>query len=111
MKDKPDCDFSSDQDFNFEGGLVPKLTDLFADRRKECGDAYGKEQSVTVTNRSGYALADSEDSAMVLETLDLSCFDESDPTQLTYKLMRCSGAYLGFRGIQEHTNLHRNNLE
>ena len=110
MKDKHDWGFSFDKVFNFEGELVPKLTGLFADRRKECDDAYDEEQAATVINRPARAPDDNGYSNTALGTLDLSCFDESDPIQLMYKLMLCCGAYLGFSGIQEHADLCRNNL-
>ena len=48
MKDVYDWRFNFDKDFNFEGGLVPALNKLFADRRAVVGQKYGTAQNVAV---------------------------------------------------------------
>ena len=110
MKDKHDWNYSFDKDFKFEGGLVPKLTAFFVERRKECGDAYGKKQAVSIIHPSP-ALADNVNDPMNVGGLDLSCFDEEDVLQLMYKTMVGCGIYFGFRGNSEHTTFIRKNLE
>ena len=101
---------------------MPKLNQLFSERREEIGVEYGADTSCArligpPASADGNGVnpdgtddnGDSGDSASGM-VIDLSLLDEEDPRQLMMKLMLGCGAFVGFRGVKEHTNLRPKNL-
>ena len=100
---------------------MPKLNQLFSERREEIGVEYGADTSCArligpPASADGNGVnpdgtdnnGDSEDSASGM-VIDLSLLGEEDPRQLMMKLMLGCGAFVGFRGVKEHTNLRPKN--
>ena len=106
FKDRFDWDYSFDNDFNFDGGLVPMLNKLFNDRRKQVGVGYGAANNVPklVASAGGNG---GNGKPVNVRSMDFSVFDPNDPVEATQQMMLGCGAFLGFRGVDEHAKLER----
>ena len=82
MKDIHDWRYCIDSNFNFRGGLIPALNDIFNQRRKKLGTIYGTAQNVTVLK-----------TVNTTAELDLSVFNKNDPLQHMQKVMVGFGSY------------------
>ena len=100
MKETYDWNYNVQNDFNFQGGMVPALNDLFARRRKIHGPEYGTEKKETVLK-----------DAKTVADCDLTVFDLDDPKDHTRATMTSFGLYLAYRGIKDHTYMERGNIE
>ena len=100
MKDTYDWRYNLDKDFNFAGGLTPSLNKLFNDRHDAAvGGLYG----------TGSKRAELKGVTSVTD-LNLDVFNVEDLDELMQLMLIVYGAYYGFRGLGEHTNLQRSNI-
>ena len=108
FKDRFDWNYSFGRDFNFDGGLVPMLNKLFNDRRKEVGVAYGTANNVPkLVGGAGDGGNGGGGKIVTVQSMNFTVFDPDDPVEaMTLMMMGCR-AFLGFRGIDEHTKLKR----
>lgn len=100
MKQEYDWRFSLEKDFNFTGGLVPRLSELYAKRREEYGTKYGsasKRQQIKEVDNS--------------TQLDLSRFNEDVFSEHQKKVAVILGAFYGIRGMKEMSNLLIGNID
>ena len=79
------------------------LNNLFNDRRKEVGPAYGSANNVAKL----VASANGNGKPVDVATMNFSVFDPNDPVQLMQLMMLSCGAFLGFRGVGKHAQLER----
>ena len=93
MRDEFDWRYSLEKDFNFQGGLSPRIETIYEERSKEWPACYG-----TAPNRQVSSVTN-------VCHIDLTVLDEDVLVQHQKKCMVVCGGWLAFRGHGEHAYL------